>query len=424
MNLREKLRAVGGSSGGRRAGDTREAPRDCRHVAVFRPGTEFPGALDVRRETLEKMGGMTLPEGFDPRRILYLDTETTGLGGSGTVAFLTGLGYLTDEGFEVHQFLMRDYDEESFLLRHVEAGLNRFDMICTFNGKTFDLPLLESRFLMNRMSRECLNRPHLDLLQTARRLWKLRLGRCALGRLEEVILGQPRGDDLPGREVPQRYFDYLKTRQESLLDDVLAHNAQDIASLCVLLTHMAEMYEHPERIRFSEDVFSMGRALERFHYPEEARKCYRLASRGRMGARASAALAVSYRRAGDRGRAAEVWQEMIRTRRGGAAPYIELAKYQEHGLKDCGAALETTERALMALSDPALRPEDKAVQDIKNELQYRRLRLKRKLEKEYTPRRFPEGRAEGHTGGEEEPETGRRSTKDGNRNGFQSEQGL
>ena len=378
MNLRDKLRAVGGSSGGSRPREE-ERSRDCRHYAVFRPMEEFPGALGVRRETVAKMSMTELPEQFDPRRILYLDTETTGLMGSGTVAFLVGMGYLTDQGFEVHQFLMRDYDEEPYLLRHVEAGLNRFDMICSFNGTTFDVPLLEGRLLMNRMRRDCLEKPHLDLLHAARRLWKLRLGRCNLGHLEEMILGKPREEDLPGSEVPQRYFEYLKTKQESLLADILAHNVQDIASLCALLTRMAEMYEHPEQVSFSEDLYAMGRALDRFHHAEDARRCYRLATRGKTAAEASAALAVSYRRAGDRGRAAEIWKEMIASRRGGVKPYIELAKYQEHVLRDDRAALETTEKAILLLSEPAIRAEG-TVQELQNELQYRRCRLKRRLD--------------------------------------------
>ena len=377
MNLMEKLRAVGGSSGAKRP-ERSGGETDCRHLAVYRPMEEFSGAMEVRRDTVARMSGLDLPEPFDPRRILYLDTETTGLGGSGTVAFLVGLGYLTENGFEVHQFLMRDYDEEPYLLKHVAAGLDRFDMICTFNGRTFDVPLLESRFLMNRMQRDCLEKPHLDLLQIARRLWKLRLGRCNLGRLETVILGKPRTDDLPGSEVPQRYFDYLKTRREDLLKDILDHNAQDIATLCVLLTHMADMYDHPEQIRFSEDVYSMGRALEKLDHPEEARRCYRLASRGRMGTEASVSLAHSYRRAGDRDRAAEIWREMIASRRGGVKPYIELAKYEEHARRDPVAALELTEKALMMISEDRLKP-DPAVQEMKNELQYRRRRLKRRL---------------------------------------------
>ena len=250
MNLRDKLRAVGGNNAGR-TGSPGQGTGDCRHFAVYRPDEEFPGARELTRETLTLMSEKEMPADFDPRRILYLDTETTGLGGSGTVAFLVGMGYLTDEGFEVHQFLMRDYPEEPYLLKHVAAGLGRFDVLCTFNGTTFDVPLLESRFLMNRMDRSCLDMPHLDLLHMCRRLWKLRLGRCNLGRLEEVILGMPREEDIPGSEVPQRYFTYLKTGQMSLLDDILKHNAQDIVSLCVLLNHMADLYLHPEKIRFS-----------------------------------------------------------------------------------------------------------------------------------------------------------------------------
>ena len=380
MNLRDKLRAVGGTGGQGTKAPARDAG-DCRHFAVYRPAEEFPGALELTRETLALMSEKEMPEDFDPRRILYLDTETTGLGGSGTVAFLVGMGWLTDEGFEVHQFLMRDYPEEPYLLKHVAAGLDRFDVLCTFNGTTFDVPLLESRFLMNRMDRECLDLPHLDLLHMCRRLWKLRLGRCNLGRLEEVILGKPREEDIPGSEVPQRYFTYLKTGEISLLEDVLKHNAQDIASLCVLLNHMAELYLHPEKIRFSEDVYSMGRALERVDQTERARKCYRLARGGRMGDLAGSALAVSYRRSGQREEAAEVWREMIREGRGGAAPYVELAKYEEHIRRDLPAALELTEQAIARISEPGLR-QDEAVQEMKNELQYRWQRLKRKLKEQ------------------------------------------
>ena len=380
MNLRDKLRAVGGT-GEARAPASRQETRDCSHFAVYRPAEEFPGAWDLTRETLGLMSEKEMPALFDPRRILYLDTETTGLGGSGTVAFLVGMGWLSDEGFEVHQFLMRDYPEEPYLLKHVAAGLGRFDVLCTFNGTTFDVPLLESRFLMNRMDRSCLDLPHLDLLHMCRRLWKLRLGRCNLGRLEEVILGRPREDDLPGSEVPQRYFTYLKTGQMSLLDDILKHNAQDIASLCVLLNHMADLYLHPEKIRFSEDVYSMGRVLEKTDHPEKARACYRLASRGRVGDRAASALAVSYRRCGQREEAARVWREMIREGRGGTAPYVELAKYEEHIRKNLPEALRLTEQAIIRLSEPGF-GRDEAVQETKNELQYRWQRLKRKLKEQ------------------------------------------
>ena len=377
MNLRDKLRAVGGT-GAAGKNESRPVSADCLHYRVFREEEEFPGARDVDAETLRMMSGKEIPEPFDPRRVLYLDTETTGLGGSGTVAFLVGMGFLTDEGFEVHQFLIRDYPEEAHLLRHVADGLKRFDVLCTFNGSTFDVPLLESRFLMNRMDRSCLDMPHLDLLHMCRRLWKMRLGRCNLGRLEEVILGKPRQDDLPGSEVPARFFSYLKTGRLELLEDILKHNAQDIASLCVLLSRMADMYRHPEGIRHDEDVYSMGKALERLDRTEQARRCYRLARRGAAGEAAAAALAVSYRRGGDQEEAAAVWREMIARRQGGARPYIELAKWEEHACGNPEEALALTEKALALVSEERLR-EDPAVQEMKNAIQYRHARLERKV---------------------------------------------
>jgi hypothetical protein len=144
---------------------------------------------------------------------------------------------------------------------------------------------------------------------------------------------------------------------------------------------MADLYLHPEKIRFSEDVYSMGRALERINKTENARHCYRLARKGRMGDSAGAALATSYRRSGEREEAAKIWREMIHERRGGITPYVELAKYEEHLRRDPSAALKLTEQALALLSEPALR-ESETVQETKNELQYRRQRLTRKLKEQ------------------------------------------
>jgi hypothetical protein len=142
---------------------------------------------------------------------------------------------------------------------------------------------------------------------------------------------------------------------------------------------MAELYRHPEQIRFGEDVYSMGRALERLNHTEPARRCYRLARKGAAGSKAASALAVSYRRGGEWDQAADVWREMIRLRQGGVRPYVELAKYEEHRRKDIHAALRLTERAMMLLSEPALR-EERTVQEAKNELQYRYDRLRRKTQ--------------------------------------------
>ncbi len=378
MNLRDKLNAIDRAS--KKPSKPAKVYTDCWHGREMRNLDEFPGAFSLRPDILRLMTQENLPEDLDPRRILYLDTETTGLAGSGTVAFEVGLGCLTDAGFQIHQLIMRDYPEEQFLLQSIADTLMGYDVICTFNGRTFDLPLLRGRFLMNRMNPACLDKPHIDLLHIARRVFKLRLQRCNLGTLEEAVLGIPRFDDLPGALVPQRYFDYLQTGDFDLLTDVLEHNAQDVASLCVLLNTMTEMYASPEQVHHDEDVYSMGVALERFDHVEEARKCYAL-SGGSMHAQGQLRLAQSYRRRGEMQEAVKIWQQMISSHEGGITPYVELAKYYEHQACDFDAALDLTRKAMMLLAEPTFF-HSSSVQEEQIALQYRYDRLKRKAAKD------------------------------------------
>ncbi len=379
VNLRDKLKAIEKPKPNAPKQPEKAAPvfTSCWMRETVHP---IPALYPLRRQTVMLMQGDDMPEGIAHERILYLDTETTGLMGAGTVAFEVGLGWTEADGFHVRQLIMRDYPEEKFLLEEIIRAAEKFDVICTFNGKTFDLPLLKNRFIMNRIRTQVLDKPHIDLLHIARRVWKLRLKRCNLTNLEEALLGIPRVDDLPGAMVPERFFSYLKTGDFTLLDDVLEHNGQDIVSLHTLLQHMCRMYEHPDQLRFDEDLYAMGVSLDRFRHVEEARRCYRLAG-GSMHAASQQRLAVSYRRSGEREQAAAIWQGMIDRREGGAAPYIELAKYYEHQQKDVQSALEIVRRALMMLAEPTLF-EDNAVQDARNALQYRYERLKRKAQKE------------------------------------------
>ena len=376
MNLRDKLKAIEKPkikvTVQETAPETKPAFVDCWRHESTHAASEYP----IRRETVMLMQGEDMPENFSPERILYLDTETTGLMGAGTVAFEVGLGWQEGNTFHVRQLIMRDYPEEKYLLEDIVRMAEKFDVICSFNGKTFDLPLLRNRFIMNRIRTTCLDKPHIDLLHIARRVWKLRLKHCNLTNLEEALLGIPRVDDLPGAQVPERFFSYLKTGDFTLLDDVLEHNEQDIVSLQNLLCHMCRMYENPEQLRFDEDVYSMGVALERFHHGEEARRCYELAG-GVMHAASQGRLAQSYRKAGDRAEAVRIWQGMIRRKEGGVQPYVELAKHYEHVEKDYAAALDVVRKALVQLSEPTLF-EDSAVQEARNALQYRYERLKKK----------------------------------------------
>jgi len=378
MNLRDKLKAIEKPKVKVTVVPTQpEAPPRPAFTDCWRAETTHtPSAYPIRRETVMLMQGDDMPGDFSPERILYLDTETTGLMGAGTVAFEVGLGWQAGSTFHVRQLVMRDYPEERFLLEEIVRVAESFDVVCTFNGKTFDLPLLRNRFIMNRIRTTCLDKPHIDLLHIARRVWRLRLKHCNLTNLEEALLGIPRVDDLPGAQVPERFFSYLKTGDFTLLDDVLDHNEQDIVSLQNLLSHMCRMYENPEQLRFDEDVYSMGVALERFHHGQEARRCYELAG-GAMHAASQSRLAQSYRKSGERAEAVHIWQEMIRRREGGVSPYVELAKHYEHAEKDYAAALDVVRKALVLLAEPTLF-EDSAVQDARNALQYRYERLKRK----------------------------------------------
>lgn len=379
MNLRDKLKAIEKPkvkvTVKETAPEAKPVFTDCWRTESTHTPSEYP----LRRETVMLMQGDDMPADFAAERILYLDTETTGLAGAGTVAFEVGLGWLAEDGFHVRQLVMRDYPEERFLLEEVVRIAEGFDVVCSFNGKTFDLPLLRNRFIMNRIRTDCLDKPHIDLLHIARRVWKLRLQRCNLTNLEEALLGIPRVDDLPGAQVPERFFSYLKTGDFHLLDDVLEHNEQDIVSLQNLLCHMCRMYENPEQLRFDEDVYSMGVALDRFRHTEEARRCYQLAG-GTMHAASQSRLAQSYRRSGERAEAVRVWQGMIARREGGTAPYIELAKHYEHAEKDYEAALDVVRQAMIRLSEPTLF-EDSAVQDERNALQYRYERIKKKAQR-------------------------------------------
>ena len=198
-------------------------------------GSADIGALAELPETLlDALTENEIPS-IEPGRWAFLDTETTGLaGGSGTYAFLIGVGQITREGFRVRQYFMREYAEERSVLLALEEHLAGLDVVITYNGRGYDQPLLETRYRMNRRKPPFSRLSHLDLLYGARRLWKLQLEGCRLVQLEQEILGFQREDDVPGELIPYVYFDYLRSRNAVRLKAVFQHNALDILSLACL----------------------------------------------------------------------------------------------------------------------------------------------------------------------------------------------
>ena len=210
-----------------------------RHLELERLSTQHGGFSFHQFEELPPDALVAISEGriaaLDPARLAFLDTETTGLtNGAGTVAFLVGIGRLTARGFQVRQFFMRDFDEEPSLLYAVAEAFADVDTLVTYNGRAYDEPLLAARYRLTRQPPPFARLQHLDLLYGARRLWKLRFESCRLVELEGHILGLTREGDLPGRLIPQTYFEFLRTRRPGRLPAVFEHNALDIQSLAAL----------------------------------------------------------------------------------------------------------------------------------------------------------------------------------------------
>ena len=331
--------------------------------------------LDMNR--LAVLGNVPALRGLNYRQALFLDTETTGLaGGTGTVAFLIGLGWFEGDGFVTRQLFARDYAEERATLLELTAQLRERRFLVSFNGKAFDANLLASRFVMNRLPNPLAALPHLDLLHPSRRLFSHRLADRRLGSLEGALLGFEREGDVPGSEIPQRYFDWLRRRDGRLMADVFEHNRLDILSLAALAAHLAELIDpagepahaHPgDRLAAARlflarelpaDAVRLLDPLCGCAIPEAARE-------------ASRELSLHHKGEGRWREATAIWEEMLRRDAEDRFALIELAKWQEHKQRDFVRALELTERAC-ALSAHLL-PAERAG------LARRRERLERKL---------------------------------------------
>ena len=296
----------------------------------------------------------------DPGSVIFLDTETTGLsGGTGTVAFLVGVGRWSGSGFTVEQYLMRDYDEERAMLLGLLESLADAQVLVTFNGKAFDIPLLQSRFVLARQRWPLAGAVHLDLLHPARRIWKLRLGSCSLANLERQILGIERENDIPGHLIPQVYFRYVRTRSAHGMGNILSHNRQDIETLAQLTLRMGEIFSGQASEELAPvDLFSAGRYAHALGERELAISWNEEALlRGLAGdheVEAKKAKAARLKEQKKYSEAAELWQDLSeRSEAFLEDVQEELAIYNEHRKGDLEEALNLSERALEQLQDKA-----------------------------------------------------------------------
>jgi uncharacterized protein YprB with RNaseH-like and TPR domain len=362
-----------------------------RHGEVLIEDCELPGADSLR--ILDP--SLVVEAGLG--RAVFIDLETTGLsGGAGTVAFLVGCGYFDLGAFQIRQFLLTSHMGERALLEAVSEFFDDADLIVTYNGKTFDVPVMETRWLFHRMEIGLEGVPHFDTLHAARRLWKPRMDEdavreadCKLGTLERTLFDVRRVGDVPGFEIPSRFFRFLRTGDPRPLEPVLEHNRLDLVSLAAVTARAARLVdEGADGCPDGAHALALGRVYERAGALEQAEACYQRATMADAPAIRGEGLyriGLRHRRERRFAEAADAWRALMalteqrafqRTAAGTALRKFAveaLAIHHEHRDRDFEAAREL---ALFALrGESALSANDRQADSYRHRL----ARLDRKI---------------------------------------------
>jgi uncharacterized protein YprB with RNaseH-like and TPR domain len=324
-----------------------------RYAADWRHGRM---ALSHFLETSPLPNILEVPEGTSPADMIFMDTETTGLaGGAGTMAFLVGTGFYDSGGFVLRQYFLPDPSGEAAMLEASLAEMESQKALVTFNGRVFDVPILQSRAAQRLRRFDALTRiSHFDLLVHARRLWSRRMESCALRSLETDLLDVRRSsEDVPGGLIPYLYREYLQTNDPNLMAGVLYHNAQDILSMAVLAAEVVERYRRPPaEIEDPLDALAMAfiyRGLGRLALAEEGfRTALKADLAGEERARALEGLANLFKARGDSEKAVDLWESWHAAAPDDPLPCVELAKFYEWRMRDLGSAVRWAEFASAA----------------------------------------------------------------------------
>ncbi len=315
--------------------------------------------------------GLPSPDGSG-ERTLFIDLETTGLsGGAGMVAFLVGCGWFDMGAFQVRQFLLTSYAAERALLSAVADCLDATSLLVSYNGKTFDVPVMETRWMFHRMPMPLESVRHFDMLHPARRLWRTRTaamddgeGGCRLSTLERVLCDVTRVGDVPGLEIPARYFRFLRTGDARPLEPVLEHNRIDLVSLAAVTAHAVRLVQGGiDRCRDAAEGLALGKVFEKAGCIQRAMTCFERAADDHathvdVRAEAIYRLAVRLRRDRRFDEAAVQWRRLLDLKQGRfgrrsqlLAPLRQfateaLAIHHEHRERDYEGARELTLRLL------------------------------------------------------------------------------
>jgi uncharacterized protein YprB with RNaseH-like and TPR domain len=351
--------------------------------------------LELSPRTIARMDQNERVADVDLRSVCFLDTETTGLsGGTGTMAFVVGLGFFEDDQFRLEQFFLRDPGDEPAMVEALMERFPTFEALVSFNGRAFDVPIIENRFILARVMPPLREKVHVDLLHPARRLWRYALSSCALTSLERDVLGVRRQQaDVPSGVIPFLYRNYLQTGDARDMKRVLYHNQIDILSMVTLATRLCGAYESPwrrQRCRDSQELgggefYALGRWYADEGRTDDAERAYRSALRlcSRPGSQlrtwALRELAYLLKRDQRREEAFGFWQQLaLESSQGttGVLAHIELAKYLEWYVEDLERAAGWTRAAIERVE--AWRPDRRREGEL-SDLRHRLSRLQRKL---------------------------------------------
>ncbi|MBI9103386.1 MAG: ribonuclease H-like domain-containing protein [Spirochaetales bacterium] len=341
------------------------------------PGMELKKIYAVDQKDNQNQGPNKSPNQYrEPnpagpnKNLIFFDLETTGLsGGAGNIAFLAGVGFYSQGQFTLIQLFLQDYPGEREFLLELMKLMPESSVWVSYNGKSFDTSLLKTRLLMN--GEQPVIGENLDLLYPSRRLWRTILPDCSLGTLEVEIFKKRRALDIPGSQIPDIYFNYLKNREASNLERVFAHHLEDIVSLLKLYNLLGEIFsgvENPEKIPV--DPAGLGGLLLTIG----ERRAPRILEEGLScgNRKCGLILADYYKRCGDRNTARGIWKQLW-DEKTELIPGLELAKELEHRRGDYGQALRIVDTLLSGDFDFTVR--------IKEGLLHRRVRLNSKIDR-------------------------------------------
>ncbi len=316
--------------------------------------------------------------------LLFIDTETTGLSGAGSLAFMVGVAFFehhkTDQVLVVRQFFLRDHGDEKAMLLNLDGLLEQKPALVSFNGRTFDIPLLNNRFLMNRIPSRMAKLPHFDLLSSSRRLWRHRIGSVALSNLERELLRVHRSkEDVPGWLIPGLYNDYLRSGDARELKRVFYHNQIDMLSMVTLAGEVLRQFSDSRQEDHPIDLYSLGKWQDEMGMIEEAERTLKNAASADLPLeyyhQVLRRLALLLKRNDRRQEALPYWQQWAATSFDSVEAFEELAKYYEWHANDLTLALTWTERGLELLKRSSR--ETAALR--RPQLEHRQARLLRKL---------------------------------------------